>query len=316
MRVGITGASGFIGKNLLKACISRDYQVNVLTRSSHKIPLYSNKLKIVIGDLMAPDSLNDFVDEIDVLYHCAGEIKDRESMYAVHVSGTNNLIDAAKNKIKHWVQLSSVGVYGPVMSGKVTEDSPPQPVGEYERTKYMSDEMLIEKSAQANFTYTILRPSNVFGNDMRNQSLYSLISMIDKRLFFFVGKNKAFTNYLHVDNVIEALILCGTNKSAHGNVYNLSNCMPLSDVVNEVSRALGRENYIFTIPEPIARWFAHIFGNIPGFPLKSTRVDALTKQSTYPINKIQNELCYKHIVTSSYGIKKLVAEWQRKKGVI
>jgi nucleoside-diphosphate-sugar epimerase len=113
-----------------------------------------------------------------VLYHCAAEIRDESKMQAVNVEGTTNLMNASSGKIKHWVQLSSVGVYGPVYSGNLTESHSYNPVNLYEKTKLQSDLFVIENAMKNGYTYTLIRPSNVFGSAMQNASLFQLIKMI------------------------------------------------------------------------------------------------------------------------------------------
>jgi len=310
MKVGITGASGFIGQSLLAECLRREWKVKVLTRDGTRLPFDSDKVKIVIGDLTQLDSLYEFTDELDVLFHCAGEIKEESKMHSIHVDGMNNLMLAAKNRIKHWVQLSSVGVYGAAQSGLVTEDSLLKPVGEYEKTKCISDELLIEKSFKSNFTYSILRPSNVFGKKMRNQSLFNLISMIDKKLFFYIGNADAISNYVHVDNVTAALMLCAINKKAHGNVYNISTCVLINEFVSEISIALNLHNHVYTMPEFIARLIAKTIGRFPGFPLKESRVDALIKKSAYSTKKICEDLNYTPVISLPESVRQTVREWK------
>lgn len=77
-------------------------------------------VKYYKGDLTEKSSeLINFVDGVDILYHCAGEIRDQGKMHAVHVTGTKNLCEAASGKIGHWAQLSSVGTYGFHASGTI-----------------------------------------------------------------------------------------------------------------------------------------------------------------------------------------------------
>ena len=60
-----------------------------------------------------------------------------------------------------------------------------------EKTKAESDQLVMNAARKGTFTYSILRPSNVFGPTMTNQSLFQMIEMISKGLFFFIGKDVA-----------------------------------------------------------------------------------------------------------------------------
>ena len=163
MKVAITGASGFIGKLL-----EMGDEINILSRkNTNEYEIYTN-VKFFLGDICNIDSLVDFVEKVDVLYHCAAEIKEESKMQLINEEGTKNLIKVASGKIKHWVQLSSTGVYGAVYDGQISEEQPYNPNNEYERTKLNSDLLLLKPQEKLKFTFTIIRPSNVFGQRVRS----------------------------------------------------------------------------------------------------------------------------------------------------
>ncbi|HXH71762.1 MAG TPA: NAD-dependent epimerase/dehydratase family protein, partial [Mariprofundaceae bacterium] len=259
------------------------------------------------------ESLQSFVDGADVLYHCAGQLTDEATMRAVHIDGTRNLIDvAARCCIGHWVQLSSVGVYGPVAKGVVTEESPLNPQGEYEVTKAESDRLVLQAAKQGAFSCSVLRPSNVFGGGMKNQSLFGLIKMIDQGLFFFIGRPGASANYIHIDNVVAGLVQCGTSTAAKGKIYNISDYCTIEAFVRIISDALGRCVPKLRFPEMPVRWASKVMGLIPRFPLTQSRVDALVNRSIYPIDKIKEELGYSPVMSMENGLKQLVAAYKSK----
>jgi len=308
MIVAVTGGTGFIGKKLIHRLFEQGDEVRVLSRTDD-INSFDG-VKYYKGDLREQASLTGFLDGVDILYHCAGQLTNEAAMRSLHVAGTQNLIDAAAGKIKHWVQLSSVGVYGPVSEGTITEESPLNPVGEYEITKAESDDIVLTAAKQGGFSCTILRPSNVFGVDMSNQSLFAMISMIDRGLFFFVGREGASANYIHVDNVVEGLFVCGSMPEAKGRIYNLSDHCSMEDMVNIIAIALNRQSPKFYLPELPVRWVAGLMGRVPQFPLNLARVDALTNRSVYSIERIQSELAYVHKTTMQDGMQQLVSAYR------
>lgn len=313
MRVAITGGTGFIGKKLVAHLIGRGYTVRLLTRNSN-ILNNSSLLEVHECDLLTAgvNELSTMLDGVDVLYHCAGQLKDPLTMRALHVEATQKLTEAAARRVPHWVQLSSVGVYGPLTRGIVTEDSVLNPVGTYENTKAESDQIVLEAADKGSFSYSILRPSNVFGAGMTNQSLFNMIAMIDRGLFFYIGKPGASANYIHVDNVVDGLIRCGTIPHAKGRTYNLSGHCTMEHFVETIADALGCSPPRLRIPKPIAYVAGITLGKIPGFPLTPSRVDALDNRSTYPISRIQQELGYCHVISMEDGLRELVAAYNQK----
>jgi nucleoside-diphosphate-sugar epimerase len=317
MIVAITGGTGFIGRKLVERHLAVGDRVRILTRQSQIQPPLPDNVQLYQNELSASaEPLVSFVDGADVLYHCAGQVTDRNRMHAVHVGGTANLLRAAAGRIGRWVQLSSVGIYGPYSAGNVTEQTLPRPVGTYEQTKWQSDELVVEAAQDGGFSYAILRPSNVYGPEMRNQSLFQLITMINAGWFFFVGKPGALANYIHVANVVKALMKCGRDPRAIGEIFNLSDQCTLEELVTIVQCTLGRPKKVPRIPAPIIQLVLPFLSIIPRMPLNRSRIGALTGRATYSVGKIQAQLDYTHQITIQEGIRQLTETWKMRTGSI
>lgn len=308
MIVSITGGTGFIGKTLALRHLGMGDEVRVLSRKCEGLP---EPVKWYKGDLLKEADLSSFVENADVLYHCAGQLSDISAMKSLHVDGTKRLAEAASGRIWHWVHLSSVGVYGPVSSGIVTEQFPLNPVGQYETTKCEADKIVLEASKCHAFTASILRPSNVFGGNMKNRSLFSMTKMIERGLFFFVGKPGASANYIHVDNVVEALILCATMPQARGRIYNLSDNRTMEEFVGLIASSLKKPPPKSRLPKSVALGLGKVFGKFPAFPLTVSRVEALSGFSVYSTMAIKTELQYRHVVSMEEGIEELVRVYRQ-----
>lgn len=305
MIVAVTGGSGFIGQRLVAQHLARGDSVRVLSRKERVEGCEGAKLyRGDLGD--AATQLEPFAEGADVLYHCAGEIREPGRMRPLHVEGSARLLHCARGRIGRWVQLSSVGAYGLRRAGEITEATPLEPAGTYERTRAESDR-LVEGSG---LPYSILRPAIVFGAGMPNQSLYQMIAMIDRGLFCFIGRKGASANYVHVNNVAHALTLCAGKPGALGRVYNLSDHCSMERFVALIAGALGKPEPRLRLPEVLLRACARVLGRLPGFPLTPARVDALTNRSIYPITRIREELGYSHRVSMQQGIEELVTAWK------
>lgn len=311
MKVAITGGTGFIGSRLVKLHLELGDEVRVLSRQSSDVMNLSNNLKWFSGDLAEVGSLKAFTDGADVLYHCAGEILDESRMEAVHVEGTKRLTDAASGRIGRWVQLSSTGAYGQKREGTVTEKTELNPSGTYEVTKVKADRLVEAASSQGAFEYVILRPSIVYGAGMPNQSLYGLIRMIERGWFFYIGRPEtANANYIHVDNVVKAMNLCGKSPTALGQAFVLSDHRSLEQFVNHIAYLLGTNRPKVRLPEWQVRFLVKLFGNIPSLPLTQTRIDALTTSVVYSSEHIERQIGYVHNVSMEEGLGELVRYWQ------
>lgn len=313
MKVAITGATGFIGRELVLRHLQCGNSVRILTRRSKSLLNFPEDVKIVNGDISDIEALSALVEDADILYHCAAEILDESKMFDVNVTGTQNLVNASDGRIKHWVQLSSTGVYGKRISGVITETTKPDPDNTYEITKLQSDEIVQRAGQQNKFAYSILRPSNVFGPGMKNQSLFQLIKMIDKGLFAFIGEKGSSANYIPVENVVNALILCGTTEKAGGKTYILSDCLTIEQFVKIICNGLNKPFPKIRLSKYLVKLITSIAKYIPGNPLTPSRIEALTSTHTYSAELIKRELDYQPVLSLEDGILNLVGYYKNGK---
>lgn len=292
MKVAITGGSGFLGRRLAAAHLQRGDEVRLLSRG--RKDGQGDDGRWFQGDLSAEGDFRAFVDGVDILYHCAGELRDESRMAALHVDGTRRLIEAASGRIGRWVQLSSVGVYGARGAVSVTEDAPLNPANHYEKTKADSDRLVLAAAASQSFPLVILRPSIVFGPGMPNRSLHQLAGMIRRKLFFFIGPPGASANYVPVDNVIDALLACGEHPAAPGKVYNLSAWTTMENFVAALAGAMKVPVPTLRLPLLPMKLLAAVAERVPGSPLSRARVEALSSRTRFPDDKIRRELGFQH----------------------
>jgi len=141
LKVALTGGAGFIGSCLIHRLLDDGHTVQALTRNPDKLEAVFPQVVPFAADLASPTSaLSGFAEDCDVFFHCAGELSNQTAMTALHVEGTQRLIEHLSGRVPRWVQLSSVGAYGARHSGHVDEDTVENPVGEYEITKAKSDQ--------------------------------------------------------------------------------------------------------------------------------------------------------------------------------
>ena len=302
MIIAITGGNGFIGKLLVKKYLDKGHQVRLLSRKSVSM---NKNCTLFIGDLTSSSvDLTNFLENVDILFHCAGELTNESLMVDLHVYGTERLLNQAKGKVKRLVQLSSVGAYGRCRTGIVTEESLEYPTSIYETSKTISDNLVRDSG----ISYSILRPSIVFGRHMTNNSLNSMQKMILKGRFFYIGKSGTLLNYIHVDKVIDALIICGEKKNAIGEVFIISQSITIEKMTSSFLESQGLKRNFLRFPEWLVRLGVFISKVVPKFPLTDSRVDALTSRSIYSSNKIQNLLDFEFQTSLEEDFKLFIKE--------
>lgn len=318
MKISITSVSGFIGKFLLEELILLNHDISILTRK--ELPAKHGICNIK-GDLLHEGiALDVFVDGSDVVFHCAGEIKDERLMQQLHVNGTQNLLNAVHASIKkygkpvHWVQLSSVGAYGldgeGAQSGRtITESSAEQPKGIYEVSKTASDQLVHEFSLiEPLFSFTIIRPTIVIGTTMPNQSFHAMARMIKRGIFFRIGRQEAMGNYVHVQDVVRALVKCAYDTRALGKLFIVANDCPLGEVVDALAHAMQVAPPKLVLPERILRLLVKLTPPWLKLPLTTARINALTRRTHYSSDLIGKTLGFFPLEPITASIPRLIAD--------
>ncbi len=306
MKVAITGGAGYVGSLLVRAHLERGDSVHVVARNPAALAP-APEVTVHVADVTASECIPDeFFANADVVYHCAAEIMDEALMHAVNVTATRRLLERARGRVGRWVQLSSLSVYGTPRDGVIDEETPSRPRSVYARTKVESDE-IVESMARGAFGYTLVRPAAVVGPRMRNASMRALVDAVPRGRFCFIGARGAIGNYVHEENMVQALLLCATCDAAKDRTYNLAQNVTLEAMVAAIATALRRPVPQMRVPETLARTAAQIACLIPSFPLTPARVDALTSRVEYRTDRIERELGYRHRASVEDALREIAA---------
>lgn len=300
MMISLTGASGFIGKKLMSQHLRLGNEVSYLTRAASIPPANA---KAIVADLNSTiDQLIPLLIDSNTLYHCAGELQNESVMHSTHVLGTINLLNAiakvhaANNKTFHWIQLSSCGAYGQPTAHASTErivdeQTHDNPYGEYECTKTQADHLIIDFANKNDwFKYTIMRPTNVFGVGMRSTAIKRIAQMIKSRFFFYVGNKKAIANFVHVDDVVNAMMLSTHQPQAYNQTFIVSNDCKFKDMVDSLASAMDLKKPNWVINEFLLRKFVSLCGTFVKLPINNTQIDVMMRQTHYRNAKLVNAL--------------------------
>lgn len=295
----MTGGTGFIGSQLVKQLLNQGVTINCLTRDASK---GSSSVHLFVGGVTSTSSvLFPFLESIDTFINCAGELDREELMYITHVDGTKNLLShiekshAENQNNFHWIQLSSCGAYGSIHKSSndlyINELSEEKPHGVYEKTKTEADQLIVDFSKQHHwFKYTIIRPTNVFGVGMRSTAIIRIAKMIKKRVFFFIGDRNCIANFVHIDDVMTAILLSVHQIKAYNQTYIVSNDCKFSDMVNTIADMLKVPKPFVVVNEFLLRKLVGVIGKLIKLPINDFQINVMTRRVNYDSNKIKKDL--------------------------
>lgn len=225
MIVAVTGASGFIGRTLVSRLAASGAHVLALVRDIDRAGdlAATPGVELVCGDLRDPLLLRDLTGRAGVVYHLAGltSARNRSEFMAVNAELMGILAAAAAlaPAPPKLVMVSSLSVAGPrTVASPAREDDPPAPVNRYGESKLLGEALL--RRERAGVRWSIVRPSWVYGPGDR--ATLGLFRMASRGIFPNLRGGRMQISLLHVDDLVEALVLIGNSEAANGRVYYVS----------------------------------------------------------------------------------------------
>ncbi|HEX14291.1 MAG: NAD-dependent epimerase/dehydratase family protein [Desulfurella sp.] len=233
MKILLTGASGFVGKNLIDK-LSFKYKIYGFSR--RKI----NGIEYFQGDISNIKDLENAIAHVDTVVHLAGLIKgSKKAFYKTNVEGAKNLSQlSAKHNVKKLIYVSSLAARGPLEKN--------EPVSYYGYTKRLAELELLKNSHKYNLL--ILRPPVIYGP--HEQEVYKLIKFAyETSLFFIVKKMKL--SFIYIDDLIDAIDYA-LNYSFFGpKIYTICEnyCYDFYKIADIIEYHLGKRLNKIVLPE-------------------------------------------------------------------
>ena len=324
-RILIIGGGGFIGHNLAlhlkslgaEVSIIDGLEVNNLTSvlgNSDNLPypqlaytVLNERLDLVrkagiplyVQDARDYHALSHLISKINpqVIMHLAAvshanrSNKDPYSTFDHSLRTLENALDNAKNKLEHFVFLSSSMVYGHFKSDQVDETTVCEPLGIYGALKFSGEKMVIAYNQVFGLPYTIIRPSALYGERCISRRVGQIF--IENALFgneiTINGDGSDGLDFTYIQDLVDGLTKVVTNEAAKNQIFNLTygSARTISDMLDILKT------------------------HFPGVRVKSVPKDALMPdRGTLSVEKARSLIGYEPSWSLDKGYPKYI-EWYK-----
>jgi len=244
-KIFVTGATGFVGKHLVKRLVDEGFDVTCLARTPNKNAFSQlPAVKWVRGDILNNDTvLKDEIEGHDTVYHLAGLIgykrSLRDKMFDVNVKGTENVLKASiEAGVTNFIHMSSVAAIGCSLNPHVIldEDSP-YSLAEfcfgYFDSKQSAEKRLIEISKNHTINTFILNPATIYGPGDSTKSSRSTQVKVALGRFPFCPPGGV--NVVHIDDVVEACLCVVSNGKKNRRYILASDNLFIAEVFAQIA---------------------------------------------------------------------------------
>lgn len=258
MKILLTGATGFIGRYVLKFLIEGKQKVNVLVREPSKL-LYKEDehINVYKGDINNFDDVNNSMQSCDTVIHLAAFVSsstdNADEFYKSNLQGTENLLKAAlQNKVKKFVFTSSLSAHSSSNNDVLNEDSlinPDKYFSSYAETKGRAED-LIERYSKQGLSYIIIYPTRVFGIGPltdANGAAKAISLYLKKRLPVLIDGGNQYACWAFVEDVAKGIISSALSDISNEKFILGGENKTLAEVYALSDRITNKKHFIINI---------------------------------------------------------------------
>lgn len=307
MKILITGITGLIGQHLTDVLLENG--INTIRGTYHSskniTKFLEQNIELRKVDISNKKDIEDITNTCEVVVHAAARVIDygtKKQFYDAHYHATNFILeDAKKNKVRHFIYISSIGVASGIDRKNIIpdEDTPLIKTGiYYDDAKIDTEQLVKEFCTNNNIAYTIIRPSAVIGvgSVWINEPLKRMKSSLGLKL---IDKGKQPACLIDAYNLAEGIYLCISKNVAYNQTYFFMDDWDISwkkyftDLASFNNHQV-KSSIPYFIVYPLAsviEFIFPLFGKVP--PITKKSVKATGSNRTVSTLKAQKELGWK-----------------------
>jgi len=239
----VTGATGFVGAEVLRRASRRGWRVRGLARHPEKAEALGRlpHVELYRGDVLDPPELLEAMDGVESVIHLVGIIAPTraQSFEDVHVRGTENVLEACMNAgVRRYVHMSALG----------TERGRDRSA--YWRTKWLAERAVRASDLEA----TIFRPSLMFGPDDEFFNRLARAVRWSPVVPLPSGGSQQFQP-VWVGDVAEVFLQAARMEKTPRPLYRVAGpeVLTLREIVGQLARVLGKKRPVVPVPTAALR---------------------------------------------------------------
>ncbi len=314
-RAVVTGAAGFLGVHLRQALEAQGTSVLPVVR---EVVPGGPAGAVALSAVLADPAL---LEGYDVLIHAAA-VRHRHGVSATAYRASNvdlvqDLLNACAGRVRRFVLISSVGVYGFPSRLPIREDHPFSPRTLYGVTKVEAEKIVRASAPALGIEFSIVRPTIVYGRGDRNGMLDKLERMIAAGKYRLVGDGQNTLHHTHIDDICAGVLLACSSAAAAGEDFILAGpeTITLERLSRLVARAVGKPLAGPAVPLALARAVGSVFdvmtyrGLVFGDrepPINGEKLDVMTRAIAFEPAKARRVLGFHPLVNYEAGIARTI----------
>lgn len=276
MKIIITGATGFVGKNLTQYLTSQADDVIALSLRDKAYQLNS---------------------DADAIIHLAGKAHDTKNTseestyYQINTELTKILFDKfLQSDIKDFIFFSSVKAAADSVEGTLTEDSKANPQTAYGKSKLKAETYLLSKQLPSNKRLIIIRPCMIHGEGNKG-NLNLLYKVIKFGIPWVLADYDNRRSFISIDNLNYVVYEILNHPEIPSGIYNTADDKPMSTnaLITLIAESINKKPRLLKIPKFVINQMAKI-GDKAHLPLNTERLQKLTESYVVSNQKIKQSL--------------------------
>lgn len=244
MKVLVTGATGFVGREILARLDESGHAIRILVRQRESVATVElarrHHAEIRQGDVLEAASLGEAMPGVDAVIHLVGIISEfrAHTFENVHILGTANVLGAARKAgVRRYLQMSALGTR-------------PDAVARYHNSKWAAETMVRE----SDLDWTIFRPSIIYGPGDGFVNLFARMSRFSPVLPV-IGGGRSKMQPIPVGEVATAFVMALTEPRAVRQTFDLcgGEILTLTEILNAILAVTRRRRVKLPLPMALAR---------------------------------------------------------------